>query len=920
MFRKTKVCTGLMLAFGSAAVGMNPALAQQQPPAPPPQQQLEKVEITGSSIKRIEAETALPVQVITREAIEKTGATTVEQLLNTVTAASSSGQLPAASVSGATTGGISSVSLRGLNSQHTLVLLNGKRIAPYGIGFTNDNVSVDVNSIPLAAVERVEILKDGASAVYGSDAIAGVINFILRKDYTGGEVTGYYGDTTDGGASVTRASLLWGIGDLGKDRFNVMATYSWQHEKPLFGAQRSFASKGFNNINDTTSGNTFPANITAVGGAFGTRNPSTPACPPPYAVFDPQLAPKGCRFDPSPLVQLMPDAERNSLLLSGRYALNANVELYAEGSWNRNRQNNTIQPVPISDQFALPPNHPLFNVAPYNGASTILIHPGSQFYPTAYIQSQLAAGAPLPDILVRWRDNISGNRHIEDVADAPRLVLGGRGTAAAWDWDANYLHSESRVRENVISGYPILSQVLPILNSGNVNFWGPTPQATVDQILATDFHGEAFNIKSTLDSLAGKASREVYNLPAGPVAVAFGAEGRREKYVFNASSQIAIGDVSGYGGNFLPVDKSRNVEGLFGEVNIPAFKNFEANVAVRYDHYENTGSSTNPKLGLRYQPVKEVLLRASAGKGYRAPSLLDLYAPNTTGVTPPGLNDPLRCPTTGSSNDCATQFPVLNGGNAGLKPEKSKNFTAGIVLEPINNVSVAVDWFSILLQDQINNGIPAAVILGDLAKYGSLVTRGPVDPAFPQLPGPITQISQTNINVGKTNLSGWDFDMRFRIPAGDYGRVTIEYTGTYFYKYDSQNIDGSFSPVIGQANSNTGGVVPRLKTYLSATWATGPWNFTVAQNWQSSYADLYGTLEDGSSPPRQVGVYETYDAQVQYLGVKNLKMTGGIKNLFNRAPPYTNSGGQTSFQAGYDPTYGDPRGRFVYGSLTYMFK
>jgi iron complex outermembrane receptor protein len=347
------------------------------------------------------------------------------------------------------------------------------------------------------------------------------------------------------------------------------------------------------------------------------------------------------------------------------------------------------------------------------------------------------------------------------------------------------------------------------------------------------------------------------------------------------------------------------------------------NAAVRFDHYGGVGSSTNPKLGLRYQPMKEVLLRASAGKGFRAPSLLDLYAPNTTGVTPPGLNDPLRCPTTGSSLDCATQFPTLNGGNATLKPEKSHNYTAGIVFEPTNTISVAVDWFTILLQDQINNGIPSAVILGDLAKYGHLVTRGPVDPAFPNLPGPITQIDQTNINVGKTNLSGWDFDARFRIPAGDFGRITVQYTGTYFYKYDSQNIDGSFSPVINQANTATGGVVPRLKTYLSTTLATGPWNFTLAYNWQSSYDDLPGTLEDPTDPAfrtRRVGTYETYDGQVQYLGVKNLKMTAGIRNMFNRAPPYTNAGGQTSFQGGYDPTYADPRGRFVYGSLTYSFR
>ena len=247
------------LTLGSLALAAPIAALAQNAPT----QNLERVEITGSSIKRIESETSLPVQVITRDAIEKTGAVTVEQLLNTVTALSSSGQTPAAGVSSATTGGISGISMRGLNSTRTLVLLNGRRIAPYGIGFTNDNVSVDVNSIPLAAVERVEILKDGASAVYGSDAIAGVVNFILRKDFTGGEVTGYYGDTSAGGASVNRASLLWGAGDLGKDRFNVMGTFSWQHEKPLYGGQRSFASSGINSINDTSSGNTFPGNFVA---------------------------------------------------------------------------------------------------------------------------------------------------------------------------------------------------------------------------------------------------------------------------------------------------------------------------------------------------------------------------------------------------------------------------------------------------------------------------------------------------------------------------------------------------------------------------------------------------------------------------------------------------------------------------------
>ena len=220
MFKKTKLCMSLTLACGGVLLSAGGSAVAQTAPASG--QQLERVEITGSSIKRIDAETALPVQVITREQIQKTGAANVEQLLQTISAVSSSGGLTAASASGATTGGISAVSIHGLTSLRTLVLLNGRRIAPYGIGFTGDSVSVDVNSIPLAAIERVEVLKDGASAIYGSDAIAGVINFILRKDFTGVELTGEYGDTTQGGANFKRASGTVGFGNLDTDRFNVM--------------------------------------------------------------------------------------------------------------------------------------------------------------------------------------------------------------------------------------------------------------------------------------------------------------------------------------------------------------------------------------------------------------------------------------------------------------------------------------------------------------------------------------------------------------------------------------------------------------------------------------------------------------------------------------------------------------------------
>src|SRR5882672_4615434 len=294
------------LALGAIAAG---AQAQQ---APAPAQQLERVEITGSSIKRIEGETALPVQVLTREDIQRTGAANVEQLMQTVSAIASSGTLVAASASGATTGGISSISMRGLSSIRTLVLINGRRISPYGIGFTNDSVSVDVNSIPLVAVERVEILKDGASAIYGSDAIAGVVNFILRKDFRGAEATVEYGDTKDGGGKVQKVTGTYGYGDLSADRFNVMLIASYQKEDPIYGRDRRFSSSGiFPDIpQDVTSGNSLPANfITADGSLQGNAfNPGYPNDCGPYSQVSPVFEAFGvlnvCRFDPSPYVAL----------------------------------------------------------------------------------------------------------------------------------------------------------------------------------------------------------------------------------------------------------------------------------------------------------------------------------------------------------------------------------------------------------------------------------------------------------------------------------------------------------------------------------------------------------------------------------------------------------------------------------------
>jgi iron complex outermembrane recepter protein len=877
----------------------------------------QRVEITGSSIKRIEGEGALPVQVITREDIRRTGASNVEQLLQTVTAAASANNAVAASSSGATTAAISTVSLRGLSGTRTLVLINGRRISGYGT--VADSASVDVNAIPLAAIDRVEILKDGASAIYGSDAIAGVINFVLRKSFSGIELNLEHGSSR-GGGDISRAGGAYGVGDLGSDGYNVFGLVSLQKEQALFGRDRDFASSSVHPafLNDTTSGNAFPANIAIPG--FPDGNPAYPDdCAP--SVVSP-LIPGVCRFDPAPQVSLFPDAKRLNVFAGGRLQWGDNWQAFAEFSWSRNEQRVLIQPVPISDQFALPPGHPLFNIDPYNGSSTIVLKPASAFYPTGYVRSVIGADAALPDVLVRYRAVENGPRDVTITSTQPRLVLGVEGTAGGWDLDAALLRSESRITEHVNSGFPSLEKVLPLLNSGEVNFFGPNTPDIAARLKATEFVGDAYRNKTSLTSLAAKGSRELFALPGGAMAMAIGAEQREETYEQDPDPTIQTGDISGYGGNFLPVDQKRSVSAVFVEVNAPIVTGLELSLAGRFDRYGGVGNSSTPKASLRWQPMKELLIRAAAGRGFRAPSLTELYAPQLSGVTANGATDPVRCPVTGSSLDCATQFPTLAGGNPALSPERSTNTTLGIVVEPVRNLSLGLDLFELEVRDTIVPGLDPEVILNDLARYAVLVTRGPADPNFPGLPGRITQVLQTNLNLGVVRMRGVEFDGAASLPIGGFGKLGAQMGVTYFDRYEIQNVDGVFENALGQVTA-TAGLVPRWRSRVRMDWSAGDWVSSLAYNAQSRYDDFCGRQDGacraGDTPPRKVAHYETWDALLSWRGLPNTTLTLGMKNLLDRDPPYTNAGGSAVFQSGYDPTYADPRGRFVYARLSFAF-
>lgn len=928
MFDKKPISKALGLIFGSTiSSALLFAASAYGQAADTASQKLEKIEVTGSSIKRIEGETALPVQVLGKEEIQRSGVTTTEQLLKMVSATASSGSTNVANTAaGGGQGGagsVSAISLRGLGSARTLVLVNGRRAAPVG-----GSTAIDISTIPVSAIDRIEVLKDGASAIYGSDAVAGVVNFILRKDFTGAEVAATFGTPTrDGGGDEVKVSAFAGFGDLGKDRFNVNVGGSYQTVKPIFGSDRSFAK----NINvgellDKTSNTSFPANVRLNNGSL--ISPNFPNCGP-FSIVSP-LLPGLCRYDNAPYVSLQPDSKQGSLILNGRINFSANAEAYVESSFTRNKTLNTIQHVLINGA-AQPAGHPyiatltnLLNtqyaafpqLRSLIGSAWGLLPPSSPYYPTAFANANGLTGQPL---VLLFRSIPNGVRMTEDTTDNSRVVAGLKGTGMGWEYDTGFLFSQNKLNTDLKQGWALTDKYLRLVNTGVINPFGPTTdQAALAAAMDSNYNGNLLINKTSVSSFDAKASRELYQLPAGMISLAIGGELRKEKMDLNPSTANRNFEISGFGAPGVPVNANRNVESAFAEVNVPIHKNFDVNAAVRYDNYQRVGSSVNPKVSIRFQPIEMLLVRASYGTGFRAPTLLDLYQPEARGITTNGQRDRIRCPVVVATiQDCSNQFVTIGGGNPLLKPEKSSSKTLGVLIEPNKEISIGIDAFIINLKDVIRTGVPVATILGDPVTFASYIRRGPPDGNASGV-GPILGIDQALTNLGRTNVEGVDIDVKVRVLNLDGNKVTVRANGTYMSKYESQNLDGSYTQAINRPSALNIGVILRWRHIANVTYERGPWSATLAQNFQVGYDDLRTSLQAATVTPRHVSTYETYDLQGSYVGIKSTRLTLGIKNALDRNPPYTNYGG--GFVGSYDLSYTDVRGRFIYGTVAHNFK
>jgi len=860
-----------------------------------------KVEVTGSNIPRAELETALPVQVMTREDIARSGAATVAELMSMVSA-NVLGMNDQLTIGELGRPGLSSINLRGIGDGNTLVLLNGRRVANYAF----DGSAIDVNSIPLAAVERVEILKDGASAIYGTDAVAGVVNFILRRNYQGVEATGYGAWPTQGGGEQYQASFTAGIGDLVKDRYNAFVTASYQKQRPLDAIDREFSRTGYRPEAGILrlAVTTFPSNFYDVAGNL-LYNPSYAAgCAPPNSLPSTEVRTPGdaCGFDFTAYSMIVPEVERGAVYGRATLQMAPQQELFAELAWSDTRTTVSRDPTDVA----------LFT----NPNGTIIRYPaGGPFYPTAFAAANGISG----DLDLLFNTAPLGGRTSRVDNSAWRAVLGADGVAAGWDYGASLSYSRNDQSDTMLRGFVSLRRLSDAMATGLVNPFGPSgPQG--DALLAsTQVSGETHSAYGTTLDFLAKASREFIELPGGPLAVAMGVEARRERLSNDFSAAVIEGDIPGIPIAFQPVTGSRNAQAAFVEAGVPFAKGFEAQLALRYDHYSDFGGTTNPKVAFRWQPASTVLLRASWGTGFRAPPIYDLFTPQQL-TTIFYYEDPLRCPVTQAPEDCIV-LPATTGGNPDLRPETSEQFNAGVVLEPVPGLSIAVDYWKINKYHAIGWLQPGA-IFSDFDRYASTnIVRGPVDPRYPDLPGPITNVLLTRQNLGNLKTSGIDVDIAWRGPATPAGRFSFALNGTYITEWKIQ-IEGGPDYVSGLGRNALGvpGPFPRWKHHATLGWEYGAFGATLAQTFQSGYEDTndFPPRIVDPPPPRSVSSYSVWDLQARYTGWRNTNVALGVKNLLDRDPPFTNQ--PFTYQVGYDPSYADPRGRTVYASVTYAFK
>ena len=929
------------------------------------EQRLDRVEITGSSIKRIASEGALPIQVITTQNLQEQGITTAEQVISFLNGNGNGMDNLASNAdvgSGTSRGsnGLSAANLRGQGAASTLVLLNGRRIATHGL---NGGV-VDLSSIPMGAVERIEVLKDGASAIYGTDAIGGVINFILKTSYQGLQAEAFTDITQAGGGKIDRVKVVGGFGNLDKDGFNLLVSLGRSQNQMLRGDERSFVntfqpnrglsvdtrgtpfatafaiSSIYNALSrddlNTTGRGTGPV---APGGGTQAYNGINALDVPGGAgcgvidgqgaydevLWDSPAAKYGCAWDTGRAAVLQQPLTNTNMVIKGTMKLGAH-QLNAEFVAAKAESAKSFSPNQISSSNST--TSPLYKLAyPSTGSSyKYVMDKLVGAFPT--LAANQAAGAP---IAFRWRCMPCGNREIETTSNTSRALISADGPLmGAWDYKAGLSTAVSESTSLLGNGYSFGKEFAATINSGLLNpFLLPgqtqTPEALA-ALAATSAKGVTlYGGKSTLQQMDATATGPLYQLPAGDMVAAVGFDLRTEKFAFNGNATDLATQARVFNAPFDSTNTldtvQRDVKALFTEVLIPITKNLETTVAVRRDDYSGFGTSTNPKVSFRFTPSSEFLTRGAYSTGFRVPTFAQqLFGVTESPYSGKDLVDPGKCATLKvdtTKPGCEAITPnTYFGGKPDLGPETSKQWTLGFVWEPSKSFSAGADFWNISKANTIQS-LSLTTLLNNYALFPANFIR--------DASGNLAFIDQRWVNAGESITSGVDINVQAngRIASGKWNVVL---DGSYLLEKKSRILSNApWGPSEIGVFSRTGDLGLRWKHTLTGSYRAGDWTSTLTQIYRAGYVDavLPGVANGRVVPPDwnpNVDAYLTYNASVTYSGIKNLGLTVGVKNLFDKNPPFTAVyDGDTGAGSSWEPRVADPRGRSITFLASYKF-
>ena len=951
--KRLSIAVHSALVLGTGALIASSVQAQETP-SPEAAKNLDTVQVTGSRIKRVDSETASPVFTMNKDAIDKTGAITIGDFLQDIPAVSGAATNPAVNNGGGT--GEATISLRGLGDERTLILINGRRI-----------VTNDVNAIPMSMVETVEVLKDGASAIYGSDAVGGVVNFILKSNFDGLDVRLDYGIASRHDGQRQGASMTWGASS---DRGNIIIGANYNKQDEVRASDRAFSyyalslgSTSSTGVVQGGSSRTTTGRYFVPGYSCGsvTLDPSKPGTTTgDFRCFS--FGRDGYNYQAVGNLELTPQ-ERTGLFVSGNFDITDNVTAYVDAFANKTRSAAQIAPLP------------------FDGLSDgIYLDKDNQYN---------VWGVQVDDI--RLRLSRLGNRRYEYVTDVTQINTGLKGAFGdtSWTWDYNVSYGKIQ-QDNDNQGYidynalklglgPSKNGVCytdgtfttaipgckPIDFVGNFDPNSAAGQAQLEALGAISLdvlHSQTEKFKGFQANFAG----DWFEMSAGTVQAAVGLEYRNNSLDFNPYPGAIIDPGAGYTCGIsselctAPTSGEVTVKEIYGEALFPLTDTLTASLGTRWSDYSTFGSTINSKLGLEWRPSDQILFRGTYAQVFRAPTIVDLYGGETAASD--GFTDPCNGQATANNPACEnvtllanpnlpmqndpdapnynpgfsqtdTQLNAIKGGTDTLQPEEGDSITIGFVYEPTwaDGFSTTVDFWQVNLDNAIGT-IGTQNILN--VCYGSTAAApSPLCSLFSRRDsGEMEILFDKRANVGTVETAGVDIGLRYRMDT-DYGKFRFNVDATYTDKYD---VDVIYDGVVLQSQQNAGtflssanggnGNYSQWRALGNISWSKDIYDIS----WNMRFIDGFtvGSLEpDGvcanrglpaGSPGCQfaIGAYTYHNLQAG-VTLDKVKLRIGIDNVNDKQPPilYQNN----SLNGNTDERTYDTVGRYYWSSLTYSF-